>query len=255
MTTFPLSSSQSSRSRHSNEWWKKNDSTCKHKKCKMSSLLVLQLLMRVFPVVNVRLNGTLVYEAFLDGGSGVNVLSTSLCAELGISNFESTPFFVKMADQHRVQPLGLVKGLDLDIVGIRYKIAAVMLKMEDISGAYPLLLGRPWLHNNKHRTGNIIWFPCKGARRRSTCPCMPPQWLSPPLRPKYAEGINMADGVNDSKEEQYLSKNESLVGLFEIDVASLLANHKSLSTRLWLCFRLSILVIQRKSSQKSPTKR
>ena len=67
------------------------------------------------PVVNVRLNGTPVYGAFLDGGSGVNVLSNSLCAELGITKFESAPFAVKMADQRRVQPLGLVKDLDLDI--------------------------------------------------------------------------------------------------------------------------------------------
>lgn len=37
----------------------------------------------------------------------------------------------------------------------------------------------------------------------------------------------MAEGVDDTKEEQYLSKNESLVGLFKIDVDSLLEKYKS----------------------------
>ena len=37
----------------------------------------------------------------------------------------------------------------------------------------------------------------------------------------------MAAGVDDSEEEQYFSKNESLLGLFETDVASLLENYKS----------------------------
>lgn len=60
-------------------------------------------------IVNVRFNGTPLYGALLDGGSGVNLLSTSLTTELEISKFEPTPFIVKMADQIWMQPLGLLK--------------------------------------------------------------------------------------------------------------------------------------------------
>ena len=142
-------------------------------------------------VVNVRLNGTPVYGALLDGGSGVNVLSNSLCAELGITKFESAPFAVKMADQRRVQPLGLVKDLDLDIAGIRFKIAAMVLKMEDISGAYPLLLGRPWLRQAKVKQNwehNTISL--RRGKKKVRLSVHATTMVKSPLRPKYAEGIN-----------------------------------------------------------------
>ena len=54
-------------------------------------------------IVNMRLNGTPIYGALLDGGSGVNILSTSLCAELGISKLKPAPFVVKMADERQDQ--------------------------------------------------------------------------------------------------------------------------------------------------------
>lgn len=41
--------------------------------------------------------------------------------------------------------MGLLKDLQMEIAGISYKIVAVVLNMEDISGAYPLFLERPWL--------------------------------------------------------------------------------------------------------------
>ena len=54
-------------------------------------------------------------------------------------------FAVRMADQRRVQPLGLIRGLKMEVCGMKFDIAAVILHMEDISGSYPLLLERPWL--------------------------------------------------------------------------------------------------------------
>ena len=64
---------------------------------------------------------------------------------LGITKWESALFAVRMADQRRVQPLGLLRGLKMEVSSMKFEIAAVILRMEDISGAYPLLLGRPWL--------------------------------------------------------------------------------------------------------------
>ena len=50
-----------------------------------------------------------------------------------------------MADQQRVQSLGLLRGLKMDVSDVQFEIAAVILRMEDISRAYPLLLRRLWL--------------------------------------------------------------------------------------------------------------
>ena len=51
------------------------------------------------PVVTVEIANQLVPNILLDDGSGVNVLSESMCARLGIIRFEAAPFVVKMADQ------------------------------------------------------------------------------------------------------------------------------------------------------------
>ena len=101
------------------------------------------------PVVTVQIANQIVPNVLLDGGSGVNVLSESMCAWLGILRFESAPFAVKMADQRRVQPLGIVRHCKIKIATLRFGIAAVVLRMEDIQEAYPLLLGRPWLRQAK----------------------------------------------------------------------------------------------------------
>ena len=67
------------------------------------------------PVVTVEIANQLVPNVLLDGGSGVNVLSESMCARLGILRFEEVPFAVKMADQRRVQPLGIVRHFEIKI--------------------------------------------------------------------------------------------------------------------------------------------
>ena len=100
--------------------------------------------------------------------------------------------------------------------------------MEDISGAYPLFLGGPWLCQAKVKQNwenNTISL-CQGKKNARLC-VHTSTMANSPLQPKYTEGINMTEGVDDSEEEQYLSKNESLVGLFEIDVACLLETYKS----------------------------
>ncbi|MCO5581496.1 hypothetical protein L7F22_035381 [Adiantum nelumboides] len=101
------------------------------------------------PVVAAEIGNLHIANVLIDGGSGVNVLSESLCAQLGITTLSDAPFAVKMADQRRVQPLGLVRHLDIRIAQLPFAVAAVVLRMEDIHGVYPLLLGRPWLKQAK----------------------------------------------------------------------------------------------------------
>ena len=56
-----------------------------------------------------------------------------------------SPFWVRMADTQFVLPLGLVWKLKTVIGGHAFEIAAVVCAL-DAPGAYPILLGRPWLH-------------------------------------------------------------------------------------------------------------
>ena len=55
------------------------------------------------------------------------------------------PFSIKLADQRRVTPLGLVKNVSVRVAGIRFLIAFVVMDLPLHSSSFSILLGRPWL--------------------------------------------------------------------------------------------------------------
>ena len=55
-----------------------------------------------------------------------------------------------MADTSTVRPIGLLWQLDVVLGGHTFQISAVVLHLE-APGAYPLLLGRPWLKTTNIR--------------------------------------------------------------------------------------------------------
>ena len=79
------------------------------------------------PVISVTLENSSVGGVLLNGGSGVNILSEQMLEPLGITKWESAPFAVRMADQRRVQPLGLLRGLKMEVSGMKFEITAVIL--------------------------------------------------------------------------------------------------------------------------------
>ena len=58
---------------------------------------------------------------------------------------EPTPFTIKLADQSKVAPLGLVKNVPVRIVGVRFLVAFVVMTLPSHNSSYSILLGRPWL--------------------------------------------------------------------------------------------------------------
>jgi hypothetical protein len=54
-----------------------------------------------------------------------------------------------MVDQWKVQPMGLIRNLKINLAGFVYKNLVTMLKMENGVEAYSMLLGRPWLRQTK----------------------------------------------------------------------------------------------------------
>ena len=101
------------------------------------------------PSIKVIIRGHEVARTIVDGGSGANVINKTTCDKLGITKWDAYPFWLRMADTSTVMLLGLIRQLDVIIGGHTFQISAVVLKLE-AQGAYPLLLGRPWL-----RTTNI----------------------------------------------------------------------------------------------------
>ena len=58
---------------------------------------------------------------------------------------EVAPFMIKMANQRKVMPLGIIKNLKIDIGGLTFKITVTVITMENQENIYSMLLGRPWL--------------------------------------------------------------------------------------------------------------
>ena len=58
---------------------------------------------------------------------------------------DPTPFSIKLVDQRRVTPLGLVKNVPIRVVGIKFLIAFVVMDLPLHSSSFSVLLGKPWL--------------------------------------------------------------------------------------------------------------
>jgi hypothetical protein len=55
---------------------------------------------------------------------------------------EDTQFVMRMADQRKVQPLGLIRNLKIDLANYDYKISRTILNMENGIEAYSMLSGK-----------------------------------------------------------------------------------------------------------------
>ena len=99
--------------------------------------------------------------------------------------------------------------------------------MEDIQEAYPLLLGRPWLRQAKakHNWETDV-LAIRQGKRKIKLAVQARTKVAPANRPTHAEGIYLTDGLDDDEEERYLGANQTVVGLFEIDVEALLQKHE-----------------------------
>jgi hypothetical protein len=80
-----------------------------------------------------------------DGGSDVNIIFESLKKKLRFKRPQSIPFMVRMVNQRKVQPIGLIRNLKINLTGCDYKISVNVLNMENEVEVYSMLLGWPWL--------------------------------------------------------------------------------------------------------------
>ena len=170
------------------------------------------------PAITAIMKGRELPGTIIDGGSGMNVISLRTCEILGIQDCESCPFWLWMADTSSVRPTRLIRELEVTIGGHTFRISAVVLPLKTL-GAYPLLLGRPWLktaHIKQNWRKNIITF--RRGKAKVRLPTQPHSSTGKELTPLYAEGINMLKGLAVEEVDQYLQENPKIVPLFEIDV-------------------------------------
>ena len=100
-------------------------------------------------VVQITIGKALVDNVLLDGGSGVNLMSNNLRKQLGLPQPKPSHYFFKMANQTRVQPVGLFNHFKISIHNIPYTIAVTVVEMADQQVDYSMILGCPWLRDAK----------------------------------------------------------------------------------------------------------
>ena len=101
-----------------------------------------------------------------------------------------------------------------------FTISAVVLRLE-AQGAYPMLLGRPWLRTTnikQHWQRNMISF----RRGKTKVRIITEERLTTPhnTTPLYAEGVHMLDGLADEEVDDFLEDHPTIIPLFEIDAIS-----------------------------------
>jgi hypothetical protein len=101
------------------------------------------------PVVQVQVGNFEVKDVLLDKASSVNITLESLRKKLGLRKPQPASFVVRMVDQQKVQPMGLLRNLKIDLACCAYKILVIVLKDGKWSETYSMFLGRPWLKQIK----------------------------------------------------------------------------------------------------------
>ena len=156
------------------------------------------------PTVQLEFDGRIFSDVLLDGGSGVNILAETEFSKMTNVKLEPAPFQVRMADQRRVQPIGMLRGQTLKVHGMSFQTNFVVLKMQDAGNAYSMLLGRPWFKSAKLKqdweNNEVI---LKKGGKTVRIPMTSKKKLATSAKPMMAQTINLAAEVEDDEEEYF----------------------------------------------------
>lgn len=83
-------------------------------------------------------------EIIIDGGAGMNIISKTFLDRLGLPIEEPASISIKLGDGSRIEPLGKISDLILQVSDLQMPIDAVVLQTD-----FPMLLGKPWLQKVK----------------------------------------------------------------------------------------------------------
>ena len=82
-------------------------------------------------------------EAYIDGGAQINIMTQSCMERLGLKVDGSLDFKLRLANHAKVKCLGRCMNVQVTVYGVSYNINCHIMPAG--LGAYPLILGRPWL--------------------------------------------------------------------------------------------------------------
>jgi hypothetical protein len=95
-----------------------------------------------------RLN-TNIQDIILDLGSEVNVLPKNTCKCMGEPTLGYSPDQLKLENQHKVLPIGRLKGVTVDLDGVRTKFDFKVIEIVYGTKPYLTLIGLDWEFDNQ----------------------------------------------------------------------------------------------------------
>ena len=98
------------------------------------------------PIIDVEIEGLIISGVQVDGGSSVNLMNHDTMLGLHLVGLEETKLVLRMADQSRVKPLGILPKVKTRIAGLIFLIDYIVFQPNTSNASYPILLGRPWLY-------------------------------------------------------------------------------------------------------------
>ena len=97
------------------------------------------------PSITVEIGNHSVLGVQLDGRAAVNLMTEQTMKELGLTTLEDTNIILRMADQRRVKPLGMLQGIKTIVTRLPFLVSYLVVRPHLYGGLFPILIGRPWL--------------------------------------------------------------------------------------------------------------
>jgi len=101
------------------------------------------------PIIDVQCNGSVLRGVLVDGGAGVNVMTIPAMTYLSLKIDRPTSITLKMANKRVVRPEGVINNVVITVMRVS-TIVDFHVVLEK-GGAYPMILGRPWLTKSHAR--------------------------------------------------------------------------------------------------------
>ena len=95
------------------------------------------------PWVDLQTNELLIPKVVLDFGSQVNILTKSTWEKLGRPQLVKSEYYLKLADQGLIEPLGLCRNIETTIMDITVTTDFKVIEPKEGSKSYPALVGQP----------------------------------------------------------------------------------------------------------------
>eukprot|EP01018_Ginkgo_biloba_P010552 Gb_35496 [translate_table: standard] len=88
----------------------------------------------------------IIRKTIIDGGSSVNVITSSTLEQLGKPPMNEAYYSIKLANQSKIRPIGVLQNVLVTVEGITVSQEFAVVEMTT-NTTYAALIGQPWLYD------------------------------------------------------------------------------------------------------------